>query len=496
MNIRLTFSLVKILLIKSLYLVSFFNQNVQAQEILTLNEKDDGYRGIWYFIGNINNEYVHKYSGGLGTYPANHYPFSIYSEKVNKTFFCYGGSSKDLKPSLLHEVAFFDHKNKIVSRPTIVLNKNTDDAHDNPVISLDKEGYIWIFSTSHGISRPSFIHKSVKPYDIDTFELIQATCMKDGKQVPFNNFSYLQIYYDNGNGFFGFLTHYDVGVLKYSKTKPRRTISYITSKDGVDWSEWIDIGVIEEGHYQSSGIFRLKNGKLKLATAFNYHPNMEIEAGLDYRSNLYYIETTDFGKSWQNGIGDSISLPLKEIENEAIILNTQKEKKLAYINDMAFDDKGKPMISYISSKGPVPGPQNGPYEFQSIYFNGKNWQRSKVKEVDHNYDYGSLYQDKKKWKLLAPFGNGPFQYNTGGEMEEWEFNQRNSNWKQKRILTRNSTYNHSYPRKAINYNKNFYAFWADGHPRISSTSHLYFSNKKGQVFQLPHQFSGNEFKIN
>ena len=82
----------------------------KAQEMVTLNLKDDGFRGIWYFIGKTNNEYVHKYSGGLGTYPANHYPFSVYSVKVNKTFFCYGGASKDAKPSLLHEVAYFDHK--------------------------------------------------------------------------------------------------------------------------------------------------------------------------------------------------------------------------------------------------------------------------------------------------------------------------------------------------------------------------------------------------
>src|SRR5665647_541416 len=68
-----------------------------------INQPDKGYRGIWYNIGvaaqngpvandyiNINRaKYKYKYSGGFGTYPANHYPFSVYAKEVNKTFFCY-----------------------------------------------------------------------------------------------------------------------------------------------------------------------------------------------------------------------------------------------------------------------------------------------------------------------------------------------------------------------------------------------------------------------
>lgn len=63
-----------------------------------LNETDTGYRGIWYAIGGagqrgpVKNKYRYKYSGGLGTYPVKHYPFSVYVKEVNKTFFCYGGA--------------------------------------------------------------------------------------------------------------------------------------------------------------------------------------------------------------------------------------------------------------------------------------------------------------------------------------------------------------------------------------------------------------------
>lgn len=462
---------------------------------VTLNQKDDGFRGIWYFIGKTNNEYVHKYSGGLGTYPANHYPFSVYVPAMNKTFFCYGGASKDEKPSLLHEVAFYDHEQKTVSRPTIVLDKQTGDAHDNPVMSIDKDGYIWIFSTSHGVERPSYIHKSSEPYSIESFELILPTYLKDGEQQPFNNYSYLQIYYDESEGFFGLMTHYQKGVLKYGKNKPRRTIGYITSRDGITWSAVKNIGIIQEGHYQSSGVTRLKNGKLKIVSAFNYHPDTERGSGLDYRTNIYYLETTDFGKSWQNDKGETVIIPLTSVQNKALAINSEKENKLLYINDISFDKEENPMISYITSKGPNPGPEQGPHEFMTAYHNGVDWDIKKVTNVDHNYDYGSLYYDNSTWRIVAPTGNNPFNFNNGGELEIWELSKNSKAWKQVKSITKNSDKNHSYPRKPVNYHPDFYAFWADGNARQSSSSNLYFSNKEGDVFKLPYQFSGETFKV-
>ncbi len=479
----------------SAVLFLFFSLYSVAQNPVTLNQKDDGFRGIWYFIGKTNNEYVHKYSGGLGTYPANHYPFSVYAPKVNKTFFCYGGASKDTNPSLLHEIAFFDHRTKTVSRPTIVLNKQTGDAHDNPVMSIDKDGYIWLFSTSHGTERPSYIHKSSKPYDIESFEKIEATYLVEGEKKPFDNFSYLQIYYHEKHGFLGLMTHYDRGVLKYGKNKPRRTISYITSKNGVEWSNMQDIGIIQEGHYQSSGMKTLPDGRIKIASVFNYHPDTEKGAGLDYRTNLYYLETTDFGKTWQNSHGETLPLPLTTVQNSALVINSKKEGKLLYINDLDFDKSGKPMVAYITSKNPNPGPESGPHEFKTAYFKGSAWDVKKVTDVDHNYDCGSLYFDKNTWRIIAPTGNSPFQFNTGGEMELWELSDKSSSWKQRKTLTKSSKFNHAYPRKPINYHAGFYAFWADGHARQPSTSNLYFSNKQGDVFKLPYQFSEETYKV-
>ncbi len=450
-----------------------------SAQVQTLNQKDTGYRGIWYSNQPSNDKYVYKYSGGLGTYPANHYPFSVYVASENKTFFCYGGADEAGK-TLLHMVSYFDHKTGMVPKPTIVLDKKTDNAHDNPVMNIDAEGYIWLFSTAHGTNSPSYVHKSVKPYDITKFEQIHATKLENGKVVPMNNFSYLQSWYQPGNGFINLFTHYDRKVIANQPSKPRRTISYMTSADGVNYSEWKDLATIEEGHYQTSGSFGNTVG-----TSFNFHPVKEGENGLNYRTNLYYIQTKDFGKTWENVSGKKMQLPLTQIQNEALVKDYHSLGLNVYINDVAYDSKGHPIILYITSKGYQAGPENAPYTWNTARFTGSDWEILPVTTSDNNYDMGSLMVDKKgHWTIVGPTTTGPQAFNTGGEMVMWTSTNQGKSWKSK-TLTSNSMYNHSYARKPVNVHDGFFAFWADGHGRKRSVSHLYFSDKKGNVYQLP-----------
>ncbi len=124
MNIKRAFLLAGLILV-----VSF----VKAQpdiygKVRLINKQTDGYRGIWYHIadagqaGSVVNVYRYKYSGGLGTYGATQYPFSVYVKAVDKTFFCYGGTDETGK-TLLHTVSWFDHKTGQMPRPTIVVDK-------------------------------------------------------------------------------------------------------------------------------------------------------------------------------------------------------------------------------------------------------------------------------------------------------------------------------------------------------------------------------------
>ncbi|MBN2212523.1 MAG: BNR-4 repeat-containing protein [Sedimentisphaerales bacterium] len=437
----------------------------------TLNKKDTGYRGVWYYNEKLNNEYVYKYSGGLGTYCAKHRPFAVYSPKVNKTFFCYGGARKGEDMQLVHMVSYFDHNTGMVSRPTILLDKHTTDAHDNPVISMDDDGYIWIFSTAHGTRPPAFIHRSARPYDIDEFVHIPATRVTDEDEtVEMNNFSYFQPWYISGKGFMAFFTryHYPAG----------RTICYMTSPDGKTWSKWNRIAAIQNGSYQIS---LAQPGKA--ATIFDFHPT---DKGVNYRTNLYYLETTDSGKTWQTADGQKMQLPITEVQNPALVHDYQAENLLVYVKDLRFDDQNHPILLYTTSKGFESGPENDPRIWWTARWTGEKWEILPAMRSGNNYDMGPLYLEPGGiWRIIAPTELGPQPYNTGGEIAMWLSKDKGHNWIKIKQMTCNSLWNHSFVRHPVNANPEFYALWADGHSRQPSGSHIYFCDIEGNVYRLP-----------
>lgn len=460
---------------------------------MTPNEKDTGYRGVWYMNQPSGDEYVFKYSGGLGTYCAKHRPFAVYRPQVDKTFFCYGGTtpqshllhteedlridrqfSRSRKGFLLHAVSYFDHKTGCVPRPTLLLDKETADAHDNPVISIDDAGYIWIFSTSHGRSRPSFVHRSAEPYNIDTFEPVPATRLEGGAETPMDNFSYMQAWHLPEHGFIAFVTRY--------ADPAERTLFFMTSENGVNWSEWTRLAAIDKGHYQISTC-----SAEKAATAFNTHPEPE---GLNWRTNLYYLETTDFGESWQNAAGEPVEVPLVSKDNAALVHDYAAEGLKVYLKDIHLDAQGRPVILYITSEGYESGPENGPRIWTTAQWTGQEWALRTLTTSDSNYDTGSLYLESDGlWRLIAPTETGPQPYNPGGEMAMWLSNDEGRAWERIRQLTEGSERNHTYARRPVNAHPDFYALWADGHCRQPSISCLHYCDRDGNVYRLPEEMA-------
>ncbi|MCL2743307.1 MAG: BNR-4 repeat-containing protein [Planctomycetaceae bacterium] len=465
-----------------------FKPGTVSREVVLLNQKDDGYRGIWYMNQPSNDEFVFKYSGGLGTYLTNLTPFAFYAPKVDKTFFCYGGTDKETENTLLHEISYFDHKTGTVPRPTILLDKKTNDAHDNPVINIDDKGYIWIFSSSHGTSRPSFIHRSKKPYDIEEFERINPTKRVNGEDVPMTNFSYFQVYHMKDKGFTVLFTTYDKRVLNDPQTLAARILCSFSSPDGVKWSEWKVLAGTEYGHYQSSGMYKEE----KVGTAFNFHPNDKAtgRVGLNYRTNLYYAETFDCAATWKNIKGETVETPLLEINNKALVHDYFAEGLNVYTMDVNFDSKGNPIILYLTSKGYETGPKNDPRRWLTARWTGTEWRIRHVCDSNSNYDFGSLYVEENDFlRVIGTTEQGPQLFNTGGEVAMWTSKDLGSTWKKERQMTANSELNHAYPRRPVNAHPDFYAFWASGHGRKRSESTLYFSNKNGDVYELPRQMS-------
>ncbi|MCB0687323.1 MAG: BNR-4 repeat-containing protein [Saprospiraceae bacterium] len=442
------------------------------KEGILLNKKVDGFHGIWYMNQPLDNEYKFKYSGGMGTYCAKHNPFAIYRQEVDKTFFCYGGTNED-NSTLYHMVSYFDHKTGKVAKPTLVLDKQTIDAHDNPILSMDRQGYIYLFSTSHGRSRPSYVHRSAKPYDINKFVPVDATKIEDGKTVPMDNFSYMQTWYVPDQGYVSFFTKYNYPA--------DRTICFMTSKDGKEWSAWNRIAAIQKGHYQISAV---QHGTA--ASAFNYHPDTETKNGLNWRTNLYYVQTKDFGKSWQSVDGQKLDLPLTEVKNPALIHDYDSENLNVYLKDITFDPDGNPVVLYITSKGFEAGPKNDPRTWRIAHWKNGQWQINDITTSNNNYDTGSLFIERDgSWRLIAPTADGPQSYNPGGEIVMWISHDEGKTWTKVKQMTQGSPYNHNYARRPVQANPQFYSLWADGNGRQISPSSIYFCNQQGDVFRLP-----------
>ena len=427
-------------------------RNVEAEL-----QKADGYRGIWYSNQPTKDEYRYKYSGGMATYCMKHIPMAVYAPTVHKTFFVYGGTDETGK-TLLEMVSYYDHATGKIPRPTILMDKHTDDAHDNPVISLDDEGHLWIFVSSHGTARPSYILRSQEPYSIDKFETVLET-----------NFSYPQPWHIAGKGFLFLHTRYAKG----------RGLYYSTSADGRTWTDPVSLSHIGEGHYQISWPCGDKVG-----TAFDYHPKGK---GLNYRTNLYYLETPDIGKTWLSASGQRIETPLAEVHNPALVHNYEAEGLLVYVKDLNFDKENYPAVLYVTSKGWQPGPQNGPHTWRVAHWTAGAWSLSDVTVSDNNYDSGSLYiGDDGVWQILGPTDAGREAFNPGGEIVLWTSKDNAKSWVRTRSVTRHSLHHNSHVRRPLNAHPNFWAFWADGDTRQHSESRLFFCDKTGkQVRMMP-----------
>jgi len=430
------------------------------------NTKHQGYRGIWFTLGQESDQYEgDKYSGGLAfCFSHTLTPMAIYSPEVKKTFFVYGGTTEEDENHLLIMASYYDHDRHLVPKPTIVRDQlGVIDPHDNPSITIDDEGYIWVFIAGRGRNRPGQIFKATSPFSVDEF-----------REIISREQTYSQIWNLPGKGFMHLMTMYTAG----------RELYWETNEKGEEWTSQPDKDLQKlagfGGHYQVS---RLDDSKQRIGSAFNYHP----EGSVDRRTNIYYVQTSDFGKTWTNIKGEELTLPLDNRDNPALVRDFEAEGRLAYITKLIFDKDGNPAILAVTSNGFEPGPKNDPRKWEVIHWTGEEWVTREITSSDHNYDMGSLYIAGDRWTLIGPALPGPQPYYTGGEIGIWTSEDNGETWSLKGPVTQNSPRNHSYLRRPHNPVDPFFGMWADGNSKEFSISHIYFTNSTGdKVYRLPY----------
>ncbi len=434
----------------------------------------DGYYGIWYAIRG-------SYGGGFALFPSQHSPSAVYRAEVKKTFFVYGGTVPG-KQELQAMVSYYDHQRGVVPRPTIVHDwgkydlkpGGMSDGHRNPTISVDDHGRVWVFVSGHGDT--GYIYRGEEPYSIESFRQVAATPM-----------TYPNPWWIADKGLFLFLTKYD----------HNRESFWITSPDGESladsrtwqapgqlnaWTVGSDGDTYGHGNYQ----FTAAHGS-RVATAMNNWIGRTRD-----RSNLFYLQSDDLGKTWQTAGGEDFVPPIRQVQCPPLVRDFWAEHLQVYVQHLTFDGQGRPAILFLTSPaGQTAEGPGGPRTWTIAHWTGERWAFHQVTTSANNFDCGSLYiEEDGTWRIIGSTEPGPQAWKTGGEIAMWASSDQGESWKKVKQLTEGSKYNHCYVRRPVDAHPDFYGLWADGDGDKPSPSQLYFCSKAGEVRVLPQGMSG------
>lgn len=369
-------------------------------------------------------ESVPKYSGNLSTYTAKHYPTAV-KHSNNLVYFTYSGPVKldgsDTYASTAGEgqtttpSQFFDSRGKSralgiylaqynpaidkVSEPVLIHAKYTDDPHDNAVVNIDDEGYIYVLVAGRGQRRGAFLYKSTLPGAIDSFSDISPD------NVDYTNFNsgfdhigiaYPKMFWINSDG--GYFRLIYTVYCNSPACGQRNIFSAKLNINGTTKATLTQIDRIAgfKGHYS------IANARGNdIVVAFNVHLNNSV----DHRTNLYYMHSNDGGASWNNANNSPVTIPmltqasLDQVTAREYYHEGQTVKRRIYIKDINFSGTGnnkKPMILYVGAIGTnsyIPNTTVDHY-LAKAFHDGTKWTQARLSnDVDHNYSSGMLVSD-------------------------------------------------------------------------------------------------------
>lgn len=424
------------------------------------NEVMDGYRGTWYEVGK-KTEYGRLYSGGLGTFNGKHIPLAVYSDKAKKTFFTYGGIDDDKK--LCCMVSYYDHRKQRVPKPVVVYRDTVNDPHINPVLCIDGQGYIWVFVSGRTKQPLGYKYRSRKPLNIDRFDLVSE-----------EEFSYPQPWYVEGEGF----------IHLFGKNPGQWEVTFETSKDGLTWSEDTPIAAIRAEGDQRTGHYQISNQRKNLiGVMFQRHLN----GNSNRRTDLYYMQTTNMGKTWQAADGQTLQIPVTRPDAPCRVADYVERGRNVYLKDLNYDSEGNPVLVYLTSGGSEPGPESGPYDLMMARWDGNDWVFSEIGKADHNYDNAALFTEGGEWTLVYQGIHSPYPYAVGGEITLKRSADKGVTWGVAERVTSGSTRNNGYVRRSAGGRAPFNYLWADGDPHAFSESAIWFGDLEGNTWKLPRQ---------
>jgi hypothetical protein len=406
---------------------------------------------------------VDKYSGNLATYTAKHSPNAV--KRGLFTYFTYSGevaldgfesgsskigttgavacnqggtqlfrNSQGSAPAIGIYVSRYNHVTGRVAKPVLVHMKCTSDPHENGVINVDAEGYIYLLVSGRAELRGNFIFRSSSPDSIDGF--IDFTPAMDnyinhfndlahaaGKGRPFIGDAYRGINYpkmywvDEPNGLS--LGYFRLVYTIYCGTDEAETCrnsrQIYSARMHVDGSKASIQGIKPLAAYKGHYAVAYGRGR-DIVVAFNVHPNND----LDNRTNIYYMHSVDGGETWLNAHNQELTLPIvssKGLDNVAVreFYDPRKPGRIIeriYMKDVNFAGTGlnkRPTILYVGSLSVdhVPSKTVDHY-LAKARWTGDSWVQIRLTNaVDHNYSSGMLFPDNNQYRVFYPHTDEP-----------------------------------------------------------------------------------------
>jgi len=409
------------------------------------------FTGVWYCCGtaNVLPGHAHVYSGPMATYCMWHRPIAVYRPEVDKTFFVYGNA--DNAPA----ISFYDHARGSFARP-VVLGSNPDgDAHRNPTLLVDAEGFLHVFFGAH--SDPTQVVRSTGPYSIADWE--RRATIDDPRT------SYPQPWELRPGEIF----------VSYRHTPPgwcfRRTTDGAAS-----WGPRQTL--IEFAERAIYAVSVAATGPWPRAVHIAWS---RLSGGTDEevrtkhvwarRYNVYYAWSDDGGQTWRRRDGSAYELPIREETAEKVYDCGQHG---VWLKDIQLDPHGRPGILFLDADVAT---YRSAWKVARPEADG--WGVHDVAVSDHMYDAGGLViLAEDDWRVYAPTTPSQPQED-GGEIDEWRSADGGRTWRRTAQLTSGSRYSHNQVRVVHNHQAgrgDFRVLWSYGDsvsPPADRTVHLY-----------------------
>jgi hypothetical protein len=439
---------------------------------VTQFKKVNGFNGISFGTGetfwvDINSDgtsnSIVKYSGNLSTYTAKHSPSAV--RKGLFTYFTYSGevpfdgfeaanskigttlvsgckyegsllfaNSFGTSPALGIYVSRYNHVTGRVAKPVLVHMKCTNDPHDNAMINIDADGFIYLIVSGRSTYRGNFIFRSTEIESIDSFDdmtpamdnyLDYFNDIADAAEIgrPFEGDAYRGINYpkmywvddpaDQSLGYFRLIYTIYCGAREPITCEGTRQLytARMYVENGKASIKGIKPLASYKGHYAVT-----KAKDQDIVVAFNMH----LKKNIDHRSNLYYMHSVDGGETWLNARNEEVTLPLVSSTNfDQVAVREYYDpdylgpiNQRVYIKDIDFVGEALskvPTILYVGSLSDNYFPsKSADHYLAKERWTGNSWIQTRLTDaVDHNYSSGMLFLAGDHYRIFYPHTDEP-----------------------------------------------------------------------------------------